>query len=98
MLYLNFISRFTKDQILITFATRMGYVQHFELRAECVKINGPIDTVVNIELVDVEVGESHAKGVVGKHSHEHPVQDVGNVLHVQRRDPHNEHCQHGEQT
>ena len=81
----------------ITFTTWMGHFQNFELGAQCIKVDGPIDAVVDIQLVDVEVGESHAQGVVGEHSHEDPVQDLGNVLHAQWWDPHNEHRQHGEQ-
>ena len=67
----------------ITFTTRMRHFQNFELGAQCIKVDGPIDAVVDIQLVDVEVGESHAQGVVGEHSHEDPVQDLGNVLHAQ---------------
>ena len=61
----------------------MGHFQNFELGAQCIKVDGPIDAVVDIQLVDVEVGESHAQGVVGEHRHEDPVQDLGNVLHAQ---------------
>ena len=75
----------------------MGLFQKFEPGAQCIKVDAPIDAVVDVQLVDVEVGESHAQGVVGEDSHEDPVQDLGNVLHAQRWDPHDEHCQHGEQ-
>ena len=80
-----------------TFATWIGPVEPFQLRADLIQVEDWIDAEIHVKFVDVEVRESHAQGIVREEGHENPVQDISNVCYLEGWDPHDEDSQHGEQ-